>query len=393
MNQIAEYQFLKDLCIPTMIKILLECFVPDNDDFLSRNASLNLSEGQLAVFASDILLSELQFDITNLAKNDPAANKMRNKAKYVWDSYKGLKAIVYYRIANRILDFENNSLMTKSSGFFDSSDDDEIIRDYMRLQARKISERAATETTIEINPAAQIGKGFVIDHGVGTKVAPGESKFSTVVGETCIIGENCTFLNSVLLGAAVINEAVSGEEGMARGKRHPTLGNNVTVCAGVRILGNIRVGNNVTIGPCCVIITDIPDGYNVTIVNQLQYSRPDKKCDHKTREEKPSIHGLTVCESGSLKLFGDSLSSCNLSIVTHEEGKEAKVKALRVKIIEITDKDITFNIKQDDAQELEQACRFSLRISTTAYEYILSNPQVLGDYIGKLGKGRRKSTK
>lgn len=375
MNQRTEYNSLARLCVPTMLTVLKEYFA--SEDILSMNASLNLSEGQLVNFAQNVLLEDLNYDIINLAENDPAASKTQDKAKYVWDAYKGLKAIMYYRIANHLLDFQNNCLMTKSS--FDSDEDAETIRDYKRLQARKISERAATETTIEINPAAQIGKGFVIDHGVGTKIAPGVPKFSTVIGETCIIGEDCTLLNSVLLGAAVINEASTGEEGVAKGKRHPTLGNRVTVCAGVRILGNITVGDDVTIGPCCVITNDVPAGYNVTIVNQLQYSRPDPKHNSSAHEAKPSIYGLSV-EEDLLHLFGINLPNCSLSIVTFEEGKESEVEGLKVELVDIASTDIFFRII---VQRKPETNLLSLRIKTDSYEYVLTNPQAIGLYIGR----------
>ena len=217
MCQLPEYNSFTKLCIPTMFSVLKDFFI--SEDILSMNASLNLSEGQLVDFAYDVLLEDLNYDIINLADNDPAAGATGNRMKYVWDSYKGLKAVMYYRIANHLLDFDHNCLMTQSS--LTTEEDVEMMKDYMRLQARRISEKAAMETTIEINPVAKIGKGFVIDHGIGTKIAPGESKFSTVIGETCVIGENCTLLNSVLLGAAVINKASSGEEGVAKGKRIP----------------------------------------------------------------------------------------------------------------------------------------------------------------------------
>lgn len=374
MNQILS---LQNLCIPTILDVLKETFPQDNDSFFSSNPSLNLSSRDLEAFASQVLLDELQYDIENLAKNDPAAGQTKNKEKYVWESYKGLKAIMYYRIANHLLNFETNCLITNSSSAFSTDEDYTIIHDYMRMQARRLSERAATETTIEINPAAQIGKGFVIDHGVGTKVAPGIAKFSTVIGETCIIGDNCTLLNSVLLGAAVINEASTGKDGVAKGKRHPTLGNKVTVCAGVRILGDIKVGDNVTIGPCCVITKDVPAGYNVTIVNQLQYSRPNDKSTEKPKENKPAFHGVTKWK-GALKLFGDNLSACELSIVTFDDGVEGDVEGLNVSVIEKTENEILFRI---DVKEIPALDNYSLRIRTPSYEYILHEPRVLGAYI------------
>lgn len=378
MCQLPEYNSLTRLCIPTMFSVLKDFFV--SEDIHSMNASLNLSEGQLVNFAYDVLFDDLNYDIINLADNDPAAATTGNRTKYVWEAYKGLKAVMYYRIANHLLDFEHNCLMTQSS--LTTEEDVEMMKDYMRLQARRISERAAMETTIEINPAAQIGKGFVIDHGTGTKVAPGESQFSTVIGETCVIGENCTLLNSVLLGAAVINQASSGEEGVAKGQRHPTLGNHVTVCAGVRILGNVKVGDNVTIGPCCVITTDIPAGYNVTIVNQLQYSRPTLEYESEEHEAKPAIYGLTL-DRNMLKLFGSNLEGCTLSVVVFNKDQETEVGGLSVKELEKSSNAISFAV---EVQGILKPTRFSLKISTPTYEYILITPQALNLYIRRWTK-------
>ena len=93
------------------------------------------------------------------------------------------------------------------------------------------------------HPAAQIGKHFFIDHAMGV-----------VIGETTIVGDNCVLYQGVTLGGT----------GNETGKRHPTLGNNVTVGTGAKVLGNIRIGNNVKIGGNSVVVKDVPD--NCTVV-------------------------------------------------------------------------------------------------------------------------------
>lgn len=410
MVQFSETQFYEQLCIPTIKKLLRETFVPDNTnaDFSSKNTSLNFSEGQLKSFAEDILASDLMYDIQNLANNDPAASKHSNKERYVWDSYKGMKAVMYYRIAHRLMDFENNCLMPSKSSYFADEEDDELIRDYMVLQARVISEKAAKETTIEINPSAQIGKGFVIDHGIGTKVAPGIPSFSTVIGETCIIGENCTLLNSVLLGAQVINQASNPNEGVSVGKRHPTLGNDVTVCAGVRILGDIKVGNNVLIGPCCVITDDVPDNYIITVINQLQYSRIKKdfleQHNEKDRREflenidskYPVIEGLTINDKGNIVLFGDRIAGCTLSVISLDDGKEYEISSLHIVIENITQTSVEFRLESENMSDLYKTKNYSLRIDFSNQEhpdcvFILEKPYALKQYIKAMKN--KKSTK
>ena len=108
---------------------------------------------------------------------------------------------------------------------------------------RLISQLVRFFTGIEIHPGAKIGPGFFIDHGMGV-----------VIGETTEIGENVTVYQGVTLGGT----------GLARGKRHPTLGSNVTVGAGAKVLGNIRIGNNVKIGAGSVVVHPVPD--NCTVV-------------------------------------------------------------------------------------------------------------------------------
>lgn len=98
-------------------------------------------------------------------------------------------------------------------------------------------------TGVEIHPGARIGPGFFIDHGMGV-----------VIGETAEIGENVTLYQDVTLGGT----------GVERGKRHPTLGNNVVVGAGAKVLGNIQIGNNVKIGAGSVVVHSVPD--NSTVV-------------------------------------------------------------------------------------------------------------------------------
>lgn len=107
---------------------------------------------------------------------------------------------------------------------------------------RLISQKSRFLTGIEIHPGAQIGKKLFIDHGMGV-----------VIGETTIIGDNVTLFQGVTLGGT----------GKERGKRHPTIGNNVVISAGAKVLGSITIGNNVIIGAGAVVINSVPDDCTV----------------------------------------------------------------------------------------------------------------------------------
>ena len=111
------------------------------------------------------------------------------------------------------------------------------------MPARVVSHIGRILTGIEIHPGAKIGEGFFIDHGMGV-----------VIGETSEIGDDCHLFQGVTLGGTSTK----------RVKRHPTLGNNVVVGAGAKLIGAISVGNNVRIGAGSVVVTNVPD--NATVV-------------------------------------------------------------------------------------------------------------------------------
>ena len=104
--------------------------------------------------------------------------------------------------------------------------------------ARMISQWSRRRTGIEIHPGAKIGKRLVIDHGMGV-----------VIGETAEIGDDCLIYHGVTLGGT----------GKDQGKRHPTIGNNVLIATGAKVLGPFRVGNNVRIAANAVVLSEIPD--------------------------------------------------------------------------------------------------------------------------------------
>lgn len=111
------------------------------------------------------------------------------------------------------------------------------------FRARRISQKSARKTGIEIHPGAKIGKGLFIDHGHGV-----------VIGETTVIGDNVTIYQGVTLGGT----------GKERGKRHPTIQDNVMISAGAKVLGSFTIGENSKIGAGSVVLKEVPP--NSTVV-------------------------------------------------------------------------------------------------------------------------------
>jgi serine O-acetyltransferase len=134
-------------------------------------------------------------------------------------TYPGLHALILHRLAHKLY----------KKGF--------------TTLARIISQFNRAVTGIEIHPGAKIGEGLFIDHGMGV-----------VIGETTEIGDNVTIYQGVTLGGT----------GKEKGKRHPTIGNNVVISTGAKVLGSITIGNNVKIGAGSVVLKNVPD--NCTVV-------------------------------------------------------------------------------------------------------------------------------
>ncbi len=155
------------------------------------------------------MFSSIWEDVNIAFERDPAA---RSRAQ-VYLLYPGVRALIQYRFAHW--------LFSKRLYFF----------------ADAVSKNARRRTGIEIHPAATIGKGVFIDHGMGV-----------VIGETAVVGDYCTIYQGVTLGGT----------GKDKGKRHPTIGNNVTIGSGAKILGPFTVGDNSKVAANAVVLNEIP---------------------------------------------------------------------------------------------------------------------------------------
>ena len=160
------------------------------------------------------MLRRINEDIKAVLRQDPAA---RNSLEVIL-TYPGLHAVWGYRIAHFLWQVK------------------------LKLAARIYSNWIRAVTGIEIHPAAKIGRRFFIDHGMGV-----------VIGATAIVGDDVMFYHDVTLGARTGGS----------GKRHPTIGNNVVIGAGARVLGDISVGNGVKIAANMVVTKSVPASTNV----------------------------------------------------------------------------------------------------------------------------------
>jgi serine O-acetyltransferase len=179
------------------------------------------------------IIDEIKYDIRIIKERDPAA---KNSIEVLL-LYSGLHALLAHRLSH---------MLYKKRHYF---------------TARFVSQAARFFTGIEIHPGAKIGRGLFIDHGS-----------SVVIGETAEIGDNCTLYQGVTLGGT----------GKDIGKRHPTLGDNVMVGAGAKVLGPFKIGNNSKIAANAVVLEAIPDNSTAVGIPARVVKRDNKRinvCD------------------------------------------------------------------------------------------------------------------
>lgn len=235
------------------------------------------------------MFKQLKEDLDSIMERDPAA---RSRVE-VYLLYSGFKAIRAYRKANW------------------------FYRHDMKFLARWISQRARHKTGIEIHPGAKIGKGLFIDHGMGV-----------VIGETAEIGNNCTIYQNVTLGGT----------GKDHGKRHPTLGDDVMIGSGAKVLGPFRVGDGARVASGAVVLDEVPD--NATAVG--------------VPARIVKINGIKTCTLDQIHVTDPvSQELCRLSVehaklrLEVEDLKRKLAQATNPKLLESTNEQISDTEKQD----------------------------------------------
>ncbi len=184
------------------------------------------------------MFQRIREDIRSVFDRDPAARSTLE----VLLTYPGLHAVWLHRVSHRLYGWR------------------------LKFLARLLSQIGRWITGIEIHPGAQIGQRFFIDHGMGV-----------VIGETAEIGDDCTIYHGVTLGGTT----------WKKGKRHPTLANNVVVGAGAKILGPITIGTNARVGSNSVVVRDVPaDATVVGIPGRVVAAKDEKSHKRHAMAEK-----------------------------------------------------------------------------------------------------------
>lgn len=185
------------------------------------------------------LLGVLSDDLDAARAHDPAARSRLEVAL----AYPGVHALWAHRVAHRLWRVPA-----------------------LRLPARLVSQLARAATGVEIHPGARLGRRMFIDHGMGV-----------VIGETAVVGDDVMLYHGVTLGGRSLN----------RGKRHPTLGDRVTVGAGAKVLGPVWIGDDAQIGANAVVVKDVPAGA-VAVGIPARVRVPKAPVTERSRNEDPS---------------------------------------------------------------------------------------------------------
>ena len=231
------------------------------------------------------IIKNLKEEVRIIKERDPAIHSSMEVLLYP-----SFKVMIHYRLAHKL--YENGHY----------------------FWARYISQRGVRKTGIEIHPGAQIGKGFFIDHGNGV-----------IIGETTIIGDNVTLYQGVTLGGT----------GKEHGKRHPTIGNNVMISAGAKVLGSFTIGDNSKIGAGSVVLSEVPPGSTVVGVPGRVVKRNNASLPQETMNQTdlpdPVREDITVLQRENSELTNrvlemeDELKQLR-RLVVMSTGAEAQMK-------------------------------------------------------------------
>lgn len=249
------------------------------------------------------MFDRIREDVRCVFDRDPAA---RNTFE-VLTTYPGVHAVVLYRINHRIW----------NAG--------------LKWLARMLSSLARWFTGVEIHPAARIGRRFFIDHGMGV-----------VIGETAEIGDDCTLYHGVTLGGTSWN----------KGKRHPTLGNDVVVGAGAKVLGPIVLGDGSRVGSNAVVLKDVQPGATIVGVPghsvRIETAETDKQRAAYARKIGFDAYGVT-------QNMSDPVAQAINKMLDHIRAVDTRVAEISRSVEQLGGKLDTLPLPELEARELDSA--------------------------------------
>jgi serine O-acetyltransferase len=263
------------------------------------------------------MFSRLREDIRCVFDRDPAA---RN-AFEVLTTYPGIHAVIAHRLAHRLWGWR------------------------LLWLARLVSNLARLATGIEIHPAARIGRRFFIDHGMGV-----------VIGETAVIGDDCTLYHGVTLGGT----------SWEKGKRHPTLGRDVVVGAGAKVLGPIDIGDGVRIGSNAVVVRSVPAGGTVVGV-------PGRLVERKL-EARDQAHRKAMAEKMGFDAYGatqdapDPVAHAINCMLDHMHVMDRKMQSMCEALKELGVEDSSLSIPEIESCEIVSTAEELEKIHSVAEE-------------------------
>ncbi len=223
------------------------------------------------------MFERLREDIDCIFERDPAARTTFE----VMTAYPGLHAVFFHRVSHRLW----------HAGW--------------KWLARMLSGLARWMTGIEIHPGAVLGRRFFIDHGMGV-----------VIGDTAVLGDACTIYHGVTLGGTSWD----------KGKRHPTLKNNVVVGAGAKVLGPIVIGNDARIGSNAVVVKGVPDGTTVVGVPGRIVKRPEN--DEKEAQRKAIAEKMGFDAYGTTADMPDPVAHAINCMLDHIHAMDGKMETM-----------------------------------------------------------------
>lgn len=256
------------------------------------------------------MLKKLREYLTSVFQRDPAARSVLE----VLTVYPGVHALVFHRLSHRLWGW------------------------HLKWLARLFAQAARWLTGIEIHPGAKIGRRFFIDHGMGV-----------VIGETAEIGDDCTLYHGVTLGGTTWRKE----------KRHPTLGNNVVVGAGAKILGPITVGDNARVGSNSVVVKDVPVG--ATVVGIPGRIIGPRKDDAKSQQREAMAKKLGFEAYGQSPEMPDPVAHAIDLILDHMHLVDQKMKILS-SALEKNGIKVNLDMPELEVNNLEESPSSAIRI-------------------------------